>query len=148
MNKYNVYNEYMRFDGDIIITDPCYVVKYDDWDKCCMGSRMGNLPHINNSLVARTLYGDWSCTTYDISVRPEKEIGKFCADAGLVGVFLMDELRKYDPSFNGNIELLDAATIIRDFHGDVMLYKSDGYEPYVEVHGNGNINFVGCQTGL
>ena len=34
---------YMRFKGDIIITDPCYICKDDDWSKCGYGDNMGRL---------------------------------------------------------------------------------------------------------
>lgn len=30
----------MKFNGTIIITDPCYIVKYNDWDKCDCGDNM------------------------------------------------------------------------------------------------------------
>lgn len=35
----------MKFKGDIIITDPCYIIKKDsdDWDKCGWGIRFYNL---------------------------------------------------------------------------------------------------------
>ena len=33
----------MKFKGDIVITDPCYIIEDDndsDWDKCMYGGRM------------------------------------------------------------------------------------------------------------
>lgn len=35
----------MKFKGDIIITDPCYIIKdnSDDWNKCGWGENMGIL---------------------------------------------------------------------------------------------------------
>ena len=49
-----------------------------------------------------TLYGDWSCITYNSDTH--EKIGEFCADAGMVGVFLLDEVLKYNPDFNYHID--------------------------------------------
>lgn len=38
----------MRFDGTILITDPCYLIRESaDWQKCCWGADMRALgfPH-------------------------------------------------------------------------------------------------------
>ena len=45
---------------DIIITDPCYVIKEntDDWEKCEYGDKMEVLG-IKNYKVRDTIYGDW-----------------------------------------------------------------------------------------
>ena len=72
----------MEFDGDIIITDPCYIIREDkdsDWDTCCCGFDMEKLG-INHYMTRDTLHGDWSCTTYNAETK--ESIGRFCADAG------------------------------------------------------------------
>ena len=79
----------MRFKGDIIITDPCYICKDDDWSKCGYGDHMERLG-IKNYICRDTIYGDWSCTTFNSDTK--EPIGEFCADAGLVAVFLLDEV--------------------------------------------------------
>ena len=84
----------MRFKGDIIITDPCYICKNGDWSKCGYGDNMGRLG-IKNYICRDTIYGDWSCTTFNSDTK--EPIGEFCADAGLVAVFLLDEVLKYNP---------------------------------------------------
>ena len=57
--------EPMEFDGDIIITDPCYIMKEDDdWATCAYGENMEALG-ITHYMTRDTLYGDWSCTTFD-----------------------------------------------------------------------------------
>ena len=98
--------------------------KYDDWDKCNYGKNMRALG-IHNYISESTIYGDWGCTTYQTEEEPKeflesilrvlndnlknkeygddelpilnegKAIGGFCADAGLVGVFLLDEILTY-----------------------------------------------------
>ena len=104
-----------HFEGDILITDPCYLrddmtdtQKAEDyWDYFCAHDfdtfetdnsglfRFG----LRNTLVGRTIYGDWSCTVFRKYKENDYEVGKFCADAGLVGVFLLDEVKKFNPNF-------------------------------------------------
>lgn len=163
----------MEFDGDILITDPCYVLKKDkdreDWSICNYGENMEKLG-INHFMTRDTLYGDWSCTTFNSDTK--EPIGSFCADAGLVSVMLLDEVLKYNPDYDCDKETEYAATIIRDFKGTVQFVVKhiDGYyedttnyhqkgdyweEYYLEVVGHGinkvsgkPINFVGKQTGF
>lgn len=132
----------MKFKGDIIITDPCYVCKDEDWKKCGYGDNMEVLG-IKNYICRGTIYGDWSCTTYNS--KTNEEIGQFCADAGLVAVFLLDEVLKYDPDFNYHTEKPWTTTLIKDFDGEVDFEVVDDE---VRVVGKGNIDFVGMQTGF
>ena len=160
----------MEFDGDIIITDPCYIMKEDDdWATCAYGEDMEALG-ITHYMTRDTLYGDWSCTTFDTDTK--EAIGEFCADAGLVSVFLLDEVLKYNPEFDYHLKNKWMVTWIKDFKGTVEFVvkhvegyyeedtdywkKGDYWEDYVlEVVGHGinkvtgkPINFVGKQTGL
>lgn len=177
----NMYDRFVdsepkRFDGDIVITDPCYILchdddRRDDWEKCDYGNAMEELG-ITTYMTRDTIYGDWSCTTYNSDTK--EEIGQFCADAGLVSVFLLDEIRSYNPDFEKH-HLQDrdwTATLIKNFKGDVQFiveletgvyeedtpyYKAgDTWEDYiVRVVGHGvnkvtgeSINFITSQTGL
>lgn len=138
---------------DIIITDPCYIINNDnddDWEKCEYGDNMEVLG-INNYKVRDTIYGDWSCTTFNSDTK--EPIGEFCADAGLVGVFSLKEVLKYNPKFDYHTNRKWTTTLIKNFTGDVWFevepYVSDGYESgEVHVVGKGNINFETRQTGL
>ena len=156
--------------GDIIITDPYYVVRNDeDWDKCRYGEDMSDLG-IKHYIVRDTLYGDWSCTTFDSNTK--QPIGEFCADVGMVGVFLLDEVLKYNPDFDYHINRPWTTTLIRNFKGAVSFQvvhyvgvyedsnnfhkKGDSFEDdEVQVIGHGidtqtgkQINFIGKQTGF
>lgn len=160
----------MEFDGDIIITDPCYIMREDDdWATCSYGEDMEALG-IVHYMTRDTLYGDWSCTTFDTDTK--EAIGKFCADAGLVSVFLLDEVLKYNPYYKDHLKNKWTVTWIKDFKGTVEFVvkhiegyyeedtdywkKGDYWEDYaLEVVGHGinkvtgkPINFVGKQTGL
>lgn len=166
-------SEPMEFDGDIIITDPCYVMRSEserkDWHKCECGYEMETLG-VNHYMTRDTIYGDWSCTTYNSD--SGEEIGKFCADAGLVSVFLLDEILKYNPEFDYHTEKPWTTTLIKDFKGTVqfVVKRTEGvYEDTTEYYKKGDtwtydsveivghginkltgepINFVGKQTGF
>ena len=53
----------MKFEGTIIITDPCYLVREEDWNKSEYGSNLEALG-IHNYITESTIYGDWGCTTF------------------------------------------------------------------------------------
>lgn len=154
----------MRFKGDIIITDPCYIIRAphhgtvpmtkDDWKACNYGENMEAL-NIKTYLTRNTIYGDWSCTTY--KTEDNEELGQFCADAGLVSVFLLDEVLAYNPDFDYHLKRPWTTTLIKDFDGEIEInvvpykYEDEGrnYEDEeVRVIGKGNINFYTTQTGL
>lgn len=246
-NKYDTYldSDLYEFDGDIIITDPCYICKnkasigeypnesdfisyrheedypdareltkeeiealdridqvlirlkmksryyskkyheeksrynkalklyhqnnISDWELCNNGFCMEKLG-ISHYMTQDTLYGDWSCTTYDSDTG--KEIGEFCADAGLVSVFLLDEVLKYNPEFNYHLNRPWTTTWIKDFKGTIQFvidFESGVYEEGGDYHKKGDewrdasvqvvghginkqtgmpINFITHQTGL
>ena len=158
MNKEKFYSnsEVKEFDGDIIITDPCYIINENstsDWKKCNYGSNMEVLG-INKYLTHDTLYGDWECTTFD---EKGNILGIFCADAGLVSVFLLDEILNYNKNF---VYDKYTTTLIKDFKGTVQIvveknekrkYDCD-YSVHVIGHGINKktgkpINFRSEQTG-
>lgn len=76
-----------------------------------------------------------------------ENIGHFCADAGLVSVFLLDEILTYNPDF---LKWVDhhshCATIIKDFDGDVEYYVDEAGDAH--IIGTGSTNFFTTQSGL
>ena len=151
--------------------------KYNNWDKCNCGENMEVLG-IHNYISESTIYGDWSCTTYQTEKEPKellesilrvlndnleyeeyeddessvfcesKDIGGFCADAGLVGVFLLDEILAYNPDWKSWIEEHSwCATIIENFEGEVEYYI-DKVNEEAHIVGTGSINFYTAQTGV
>lgn len=141
----------------------------DDWEACDYGQNMEVLG-IKHYICESTLYGDWGCTTYKVDTDPVEiinsmaeayangdyeidfsskvsKIGNFCADAGLVAVFLLDEVRKYNPDIDKWIkEHPWCVTTIEDFDGDVEYYIDENSEAH--IYGTGNINFFTTQTSL
>lgn len=210
-NENLIDSEKIYFDGDILITDPCYFVKKErksaisapdyrdfkisdkefeqyfykdirteklkeyeeryeewkklhapDWEKCNGGYNMGALG-FHTYLCRDTLYGDWSCSVFNRLTN--KRIGSFCADSGMTGVFLLDEVLKYNPNFDEYVTYPDAASVIRDFHGEIQtiveeisgvyeedteFYKQgDVWKDYaLHIVGTGNISFITKQTGF
>ena len=123
----------VHFKGDIVITDPCY---FEYWQHEDM---------FTDHLGRDTVYGDWFCTVYNTDT--DEVLGKFCADAGYVGCYYLDEVLKAYPNF---AKMGDwTRTIIKNFDGVVRMptvVTSDDRYTYVE--GVGNINFKSVQTGL
>lgn len=75
-----------------------------------------------------------------------EDIGHFCADAGLVSVFLLDEVRQYNPDIDTWIASHPwCVTTIKDFDGNVEYYIDENMDAH--IYGTGNINFFTTQTG-
>jgi len=148
------------FKGTIIITDPCYITNaYDDiYDEITNHK-------FKNYIISNTVCGDWTCTTFKTDKKPEAEIcsylesgsdydidlpelGTFTADAGMVGVFLLKEVLKVNPTFNDFIkEYPHCVTVLEDFEGDVNIIRT--LKNTVHVLGKSkDFNFFTIQTGL
>jgi len=165
---------------EIELSDGCksemYQKEHEEYDKAIQKYRDDNISDWELSNGGRdfeqfgftaymsrdTLYGDWSCTVFDTDTK--KPIGEFCADSGMVGVFLLDEVLKYNPDVMEKLSSW-AATVIKNFKGYVQMqvvhmegiYEEDSEyhkkgekweDNSVEVVGTGNINFRTKQTGF
>lgn len=126
--------------GDIIITDPCYIIpnNIDDYSYYDL-EELG----FSDYLCHSTLYGDWSCHVFNVDT--EEVLGQFCADAGMFGVFYRDEVRKLYPDFEKDYGK-HCYTVIENFEGDVCFELKD--PDTIIVKGVGNVNFESIQTGL
>jgi hypothetical protein len=130
---------------DIIITDPCYIINdNEDW--------LSKAESIKSGMFTDTLYGDWSCHVFDIDT--EKPIGQFCADAGMVCVYPLDEPLLDKEAVEEFLKKDWCATVIKDFTGDVSFVRHAGkegeygFEDWLTVEGRGSVNFSGRQTGF
>lgn len=164
----------MKIKGDILITDPCYWMKDDVFEKYCMKLVPGTVQLLNpienmQGMLSDTLYGDWKCTVYktdkditqetleniiEYSLPPVGEVvGTFTADAGLVSISEYNETWDYNKKKAE--ELVDkytrCATVLEDFDGDVIfvdIYTKDCDTPMRCIIGKGNYNFYTLQTGF
>lgn len=137
-----------RFDGDIIITDPCYIVKDEDWFtpeqeemKVLPMYAMKAICGFSNYLCNDTLIGDCSCET--INDRTGEIIGGFGVDAGLLCVCYLDEVLKYRPDFKEEYMQPKSTlvTLIRDFHGNITIGESEDGVYSVVFSDHANIKF-------
>ena len=132
----------------------------DDWELSEYGNNMEVLG-LTTYLTSDTLYGDWSCHT--INEDTKQVLGKFCADSGMVGVFILDEILKYNPEFDYHINREWTTTLIKNFTGDIKIekehitgiYEFDNdfhkknekwEDDIIYVTGKGNINFKTYQS--
>lgn len=157
----------VSMEGDIVITDPCYTIQDKDWGNFCnklfKGETFNYDAHpLPNGIVRDTIYGDWSCTTYNTDTK--ESIGEFCADAGLVCVDTLENVLKRKPNFLNEYGEY-CRTIIPNFKGTIGIKvvqirqdKKDDIDIWnyeVRVIGEGintktgePINFFTTQTGL
>ena len=142
-----------KFDGDIIITDPCYIMKDGDWERS---------NYSDNMRIRYTTFNSYT----------KEKIGEFCADTGRVSVILLDEVMKYNPEFDYHINKPWTTTLIKDFRGVVefvVVHEEGIYEDTtrwykkrerweddsLQVIGKGvnkatgkPLNFIAYQTGF
>lgn len=149
-------SEPKEYDGDIIITDPCYFIRDENWDKFCSGEMDEILQSLPNMMFRDNLWGDWSCGVFSNN----KKIGEFCADSGMVCVVCIDEVMKFNPNFDYFETKPWTTTIIKNFKGtikfQILLYNEDGEEDYeLQVVGEGinkitgePLNFFSTMTGF
>lgn len=161
-------SEIKTFDGDIIITDPCYILTEKDRDNDNLNLYTLDKLGIYRYLVEDTMCGDWSCTVFSGNTinNDSKVLGRFCADVGLVAVLDLNEVLRYNPNFDYHINRPWTTTLIKDFKGTVQIVKEEDkwynekekrweYDYNVRVKGNGinkitgePIIFISEQTGL
>lgn len=156
LDAYDKYldSQVIHYSGDIIITDPCYIIKPEDrHDK--------SLPDlgIRNTICRDTIFGDWSCTTFNSD--SGEILGEFCADSGRVCVCDLAEVLRYRPSFTDYIhDYPHAVTCICNFEGNIQIIvdancEGEFVDYCVHVVGHGidtktqePVNFITRQTGF
>nr|DAL66756.1 MAG TPA: Protein of unknown function (DUF4241) [Bacteriophage sp.] len=134
----------MEFDGDIVITDPCYL-SHNMSNEERRGFDCAYMAHYGIvGIESDTYYGDWSCTTYDRLTWDEdghsKPIGEFCADSGMVCVADLKSVLKFNPKYNDHIEYPYCVTLVRNFKGTVRIK--------IEEIGDGNEIYPAYKAGV
>lgn len=120
-----------QYKGTIIITDPCYFIPTQDYERTNYGKDLNKLGFTTYQ-VAGTGYGDWLnvvITDYGFST--------FDADSGQVAVVYKDELVKY---YDGFENLRNKRYVeIQDFEGEITIDTTD--TDWTVITGVGNVNF-------
>lgn len=123
-----------NFKGTIIIGDPCeMVVSEDDWQRTKWGEKM--------HLIGFNKYISFECEEDRPNVinYDSKEIlGTYCTDSCMICIVYLDDLLKYNPTFNQHIEYPENWTVIKDFNGKIRVKVKNDYPIVV---GKGNVNF-------
>jgi hypothetical protein len=88
----------------------------------------------------------WNELTKAFGIDKFEIIGKFAADSGQVGVFLLSEILEYNPDFNKFIEEVPwCVTVIENFNGDVNYHIDDDNHAHIVGTGK-DYNFYTRQT--
>lgn len=115
----------------LIITDPCYIMKDEDWDKYTsnlsipLDEFLRSRYNFGEVIACDTGVGDWSNEIVDSN---ENVLGRFCADAGMVIVCTASDFANY----GGDEEKLrdyaskGLATIIPDYSGTIVAEEVSG----------------------
>lgn len=150
----DLYNtQILTFNNEtIIITDPAYVFS-KDWDK-----NWTNL--LNKYIYHSTLIGDVVSTFYNTKMQPNfqwnnptyKKLGTCTADAGLIGVFPLNDVLEYNnKDFNQRYLNTKLVMQIDNFSGTVQIktiFDIISYDIFFYVEGIGNIDFIGYATSF
>jgi hypothetical protein len=122
----------MKFHGDLIITDPQFVVKdADDWKKCAYGDRMDQLG-LATCLTALMTEGEEDLAAYD---QNGNLLGTFVSDSGVAGAFLLEEILAYDPEFDEHTACPENALWLPDFDGEIQV-EGQGEDQHFIAHGS------------
>lgn len=128
----------MNFNGDIIITDPCYLMKSDDdWELSNYGI---NLENIGIKTFLTDINAD--CFPPDIfDANSNIKLGEFASDSGAISIIDLSEAKNYNANFPKDLEK-NCYTIIKNFIGEVTIIDiDDGNFHTLAFSGIGNINF-------
>lgn len=111
----------MYFKGDIIITDPMYIVKSEeDWHRCEYGEKLEAL-----KIFTYITSGNGDEFASDvISLDTPERLGEFGSDSCMVSVMLLSEVRQYNFDFDKDLGK-HCYTIIKDFDGEVQLFEME-----------------------
>ena len=99
-----------------------YINKYkSDWEKAKDGKDLGVLG-LENYMICQTSYSNKICSMF--CSFDEREIGTFFIEY-LIGIFLLDEVLKYNPDFKCHIEHPEKIFLINSFNGKIRLEESE-----------------------
>lgn len=124
----------MRFDGTILITDPCYFVLSDsDWHDSKFGADMGALGFSHYLYVDAGEEIGGTVRNTDTG----EVLGEFCTDSCVVVVAYYDDVIRYNPEHEADLaKYPNSGAVIRDFHGDIGFDFDDNV-----FFGIGNVNW-------
>ena len=144
------------FDGDIIITDPCYIIpqnRKQDWHLSEYGRNLEDIGIYH--YLSENTWDDWSCEVFTgtaehlwVPMPSSRKIGEFCADSANVAVILLKDVLEYNPDFNWFETKPWTTALIRNFKGFVDIVRTNDPDGDYSTHviGFGNRNFFSRET--
>ncbi len=124
----------MRFSGDLLLTDPAYLVKSAaDWQLALSEGYDRAALHLLGIRDYLTVGAGEDTMRYVIDPEANR-IGIFCTDSALFCVCDLAQLLAYNPDFlEKNEKYPDTFCIVSGFDGDVSVVYND----------SGTVNFIG-----
>jgi hypothetical protein len=130
---------------DLIITDPCYIALDKDWGESFnYDDYVIDSPEFSQYMWESTGYGDGSPKVLNVPSQTTPEeyindlveldeddkdiIGKCAVDSGTFGVFILEEVLKYNPDFLDELSK-SCYHIVRNFSG--IVYTGYDEEEYI-----------------
>ena len=109
----------MHFHGDLMITDPGYVAKdAEDWKRCGYGDHMEKLGF---TTVLSALVTEGEEDLGAVNPATGDFYGTYVTDSGVATAFLLEEILRYDPTFDEHLVCPENVLWIRDFDGEVTV---------------------------
>ena len=130
----------MKFKGDIILTDPLYIIRKDSPGDCQKILSEGydhaalQLLGINTYLSAES--GEDG--RLEVQNNAGEHMGKFCTDSCLYCVCDFKQVLSYNPNFlSDNANCSDCFCVIRDFDGEVSVTIKENKVKFIGTGKNG-----------
>lgn len=120
--------------SDIIITDPSYFIKGDDWARTHNGNDLSAIG-IKLGLAGETHYGNWECSVINDS--DGEILASFAAEKGMCCVATQLDIQAYNHAALKDVSR-GCFALIKDFMGTVTFIDGDNG---LQIIGKGNINF-------
>ena len=91
----------MTFKGSIVIGDPCYFVKEEDWELCEFGDRMDKIGFSDYMTIR---FPDDPQVVID--EKTGDLFGGICQDSGYIVVVYLDELKEYNADYEKALNII------------------------------------------
>jgi hypothetical protein len=133
-----------QFEGDVIITDPCYFIKDEIWSALCSQVWFDNGKNTSFTdrgtiyyngatiLYSSTAYGDGS---YNVTEVDGIKHSSFGVDAGMMAIVTREDLEKI---CNEDFEIDTLCAYVEDFHGIVDADGDGNFTGNLEVCTDGS----------
>ncbi|MDE5780243.1 MAG: hypothetical protein K2I03_02020 [Lachnospiraceae bacterium] len=129
----------MYFCGDVIIMDPCNLVKEEeDWEKV-LTKEFDNVELEKIGIEHYMSFGAQGEGRAKVINDNGQVIGEFCTDSTLFCILLLSDLLKYNKDFDDYNKYPGSCCVVSDFDGEITL-ENEGDDSY-KIVGKGKNSF-------